>query len=298
MNFRPSRYVQYKEATQVFISWLRSSLPDFGESVKLTANAIRERAEAVSAAGRPVPPNVMHSLQAAINLGEEVTKKYTKSDEGHSFFLEMLKDVRALLFPLATTEKVKAKSGKSKGKRKEKNEEKNDPKTDDAWINKFAVLSVDVDVKAAVPADLELEAEKEEVRAVQERLGSESPEALEIDFEDDTMWFAVQCFLYEATELMYNAIEAWHDFKDGKVPIFVPTAATNLATMLIAKAANRLMLDYPFLISWEKLSALLYFEDFLRTIMRKAPHLDEEESSYAGTVAVKRKSLRTRRLWN
>ncbi|KAJ3095850.1 hypothetical protein HDU96_001021 [Phlyctochytrium bullatum] len=111
MSSQTSRYVRYKNATEEFVSWLRSKVPDVSKSVKMTANRGHQ--------------------ETAIELREEVMKKY-KSDEGHSYFFDMLKDVKARLFPLL-------KSDEGKGKRKKTKE----TEKDEALVNHFSPLSVD-----------------------------------------------------------------------------------------------------------------------------------------------------------
>ncbi|KAJ3108185.1 hypothetical protein HDU96_007671 [Phlyctochytrium bullatum] len=103
----------------------------------MTAKRIQEAADAIRAAGSPVPSNVMRSLETAIELREEVTKKY-EADEGHSFFLRMLKDVRKKLFPLTKMDEAKKGRGEGKGNRK-KQQVENESKKNAAPVNYFSV---------------------------------------------------------------------------------------------------------------------------------------------------------------
>ncbi|KAJ3106849.1 hypothetical protein HDU96_008102 [Phlyctochytrium bullatum] len=284
MSIVTSSYVRYKKATGEFVGWLRSSLSDPGQSVKISANRIRETAESIRAAGTTVPSSVMRALETAIDLREEVRTKRTR-DDGHSFFLEMLKDVRKQLLPLTKSD------GKAEPpERKEKKQVKKEEKKYEALVNQFSVLAVEVE--AATADELELERDREVAAAAEK----EEPDGQqmhlewkenEIDIEDDTQWVAVKCFLEEAAELMEHAVEAWFAYRDGggAVPILVPTAATNLAISLVGKLINTLQLDYPHLQSWSAIVVVMYFDDSIHKLMRKYPRIDYATAIRAVTYA-------------
>ncbi|KAJ3118177.1 hypothetical protein HDU96_003464 [Phlyctochytrium bullatum] len=244
-------YVRYKKATGELVDWLRSSVSDPSQPIKMTANRIRDMAKAIRAAGNPVPSTVMRSLETAIELREEVMRK-RNSDDGHYFFLKMLKDVRTRLLPLT---KTKDKATKKKGKK----EVKKEPKNDAALVNQFSVLSIDADVAISSEMDAygEAETEHEEPDAEQSRPELEKNE---MDIEDDTLWVAINCFLDEAEELLSEAMFSWGNYTAGNVPIFVPTAGTNLAISLLHKLLGALQLDYPHLMSWNYIIAVMHFE--------------------------------------
>ncbi|KAJ3097835.1 hypothetical protein HDU96_000238, partial [Phlyctochytrium bullatum] len=256
MSSSTSRYVRYKNATEGFIRWLRSTLPKVSKSVNMTAMRIREAAEAVRAAGKAVPLNVMRSLETAIELREEVMSKY-KSDEGHGYFLKLLKDVRRLLLPL-----TKSDAGPTTGMPKKA------AKKEETLVNQFSVLSVDIDETGPISCDTEEAAEREEPDPVQREEKKSN-----IDIDVDTQWFVIRCFMYEASELVQEVIDSWSDYKKGTVPIFVPTTATTLALQLLTKLVSKLQLDYPHLLSWDHIVTALAFDDLLQSIVSTCPRI-------------------------
>ncbi|KAJ3112401.1 hypothetical protein HDU96_004580 [Phlyctochytrium bullatum] len=247
MNYPTSLYDQYKKATADVLSWLKSSLTGLGQKDMDTVGCILQAADSVRAARKAVPSTIMQSLEKAIMLREKVAAKHKSPDEGHMHFLEVLKEMRAM-FSRSGTKATPTK------------EDEDEPE------NRFSALSVE---DAVAETDEPFEEEPEPTPAPPEK----RKEWEHVDIAKDTEWFMIRCFIADLENLMRHVRSAWEDFKEHTVPIFVPTAITNLSITLVKKLSSTLQLDYPYLTTLDHIIAVIYYDDKIDQIMTKFPHI-------------------------
>ncbi|KAJ3112407.1 hypothetical protein HDU96_004586 [Phlyctochytrium bullatum] len=249
-------YNQYKKATADVSNWLRSFLKGVGPTDTMTVARILKATDLVKANRKAVPSKIMQSLDKAITLREKVAAKHKSPDEGHMRFVEVLKEVRGVFSRLVT----KAKPTKRKGKQTEKEEDEDEP------ANRFSALSVE---DAMTETDETFEKEPEPKPAALDA----RKEWEELDIIRDTEWFMIQCFIADLDNLMGHVRSAWDDFKEHSVPIFIPTAITNLAVSQVVKLSATLQLDYPHLTTLDHIIAVMYYEIEIDIIMMNYPHV-------------------------
>ncbi|EQC39990.1 hypothetical protein SDRG_02650 [Saprolegnia diclina VS20] len=247
------RWHRYKLATTAVVAWLqrtknvakkaKKNKKNKSEEVEWTTAQIWAATQDIAASATPVPVAIIRQLKASIKLRWQACKAFPP-DQGHAYFLDLLRAVDATLEPLVQETAPPS------------------PKHEGQLHNAFEALAVDDENDEDDAPDESLPPFDAKAFAIREP----SPEDTAVAAIEADQFRAI-CFLMDLDELLGDVDHAWSSLKAGESSLVAATAVTNACVKLVSTWSATLHLELPYLETLAEIFALVERGPFLREMM-------------------------------
>ncbi|EQC40754.1 hypothetical protein SDRG_01825 [Saprolegnia diclina VS20] len=229
------RWHRYKAATDAFLGWLQRTAAKKTKKIQATnevwtTGQIWAAAIAVAEAGVPVPTDVWRHLATSIRLRWQASQ-CLPSEEGHLYFLNVLRAIQAMLTPRGRP-----------------------PTATKGLSNVFEALALD---DTADDADADLPPFDGATFVPPPAPTSEEAARASRQAQLEADRFHTLCFLRDMYELLDEVEAVWTAFKRGETSLVAATAVTNHCVIAVQSLFSELTLEVPYIESIECMDVLL-----------------------------------------